>query len=120
MLASARWSSCAAGPAARATAERSLALALSGPEEHVLRAYANLALGGRRATATLPLAERYLEAATAYANDPRLDLWWIYLIGFRARTELDQGRWDDAAETAAMVVRRPPRLAAAAVIALAS
>ncbi len=49
---------------------------------------------------------RYLDAATDYASDPWLDLWWIYLTGYRARTELDHGRWDDAAETAALVVRR--------------
>ena len=45
------------------------------------------------------------DAATEYASDPELDLWWLYLLGYRARVELDQGRWDDAAETAALVIR---------------
>ncbi len=94
------------GPAARATAERSLELALRGGlVEDALRAYANLTWAALRHR-DYPLAERYLRAATAYASDPGLDdLWWIYLLGYRARAELDQGRWDEAAETAAMVAR---------------
>ncbi len=106
------------GPGARATAERSLELALQlDLQEDALRAYANLAWAAVRHRA-LPLADAYLEAATEFANAPWLDLWWIYLTGFRARTELDQGRWDDAAETAAMVVRRRRASPLPAVIAL--
>jgi DNA-binding CsgD family transcriptional regulator len=94
------------GPAARATAERSLELALKlDLEEDALRAYSNLAWAAVRHRA-LALADAYLDAATEFANDPWLDLWWIYLTGFRARAELDHGRWDEAAETAALVVRR--------------
>jgi DNA-binding CsgD family transcriptional regulator len=94
------------GPDARATAERSLELALRGGlVEDALRAYANLTWAALRHR-DYPLAERYLRAATDYASDPGLDdLWWIYLLAYRARAELDQGRWDDAAETAAMVAR---------------
>ena len=94
------------GPDARATAERSLELAQRGGlVEDALRAYANLTWAALRHR-DYPLAERYLRAATDYASDPGLDdLWWIYLLGYRARAELDQGRWDDAAETAAMVAR---------------
>ena len=94
------------GPDARATAERSLELALRlDLEEEVVRAYANLAWAAVRHRA-LPLADAYLDAATDYASDPWFELWWIYLTGFRARVELDHGRWDDATETAALVVRR--------------
>ena len=46
-----------------------------------------------------------MQEATEYASDPDVDLWWIYLLGFRARSELDQGRWDDAADTSALVIR---------------
>jgi ATP/maltotriose-dependent transcriptional regulator MalT len=93
------------GPGARATAERSLELALErGLVEETLRAYSNLAWAAVRHRAHA-LANRYLHDATEYASDPELDLWWIYLLGYRARAELDQGRWDDAAETAALVVR---------------
>jgi DNA-binding CsgD family transcriptional regulator len=106
------------GPAARATAERSLELALRlGLEEDVLRAYANLTWAAVRHRA-LPLADAYLDAATEYASDPWLELWWIYLTGYRARTELDHGRWDDAAETAALVIRRRRASPLPAVIAL--
>jgi hypothetical protein len=98
-------------------AERSLELALrSGLVEDALRAYSNLAWAAVRHRA-YPLADRYLQAATAYASDPDLDLWWIYLLGYRARAELDEGRWADATETAALVCRErrasllPPILA---------
>jgi Tfp pilus assembly protein PilF len=85
------------GPDARATAERSLELALAaGLVGDTLRAYANLVWAAIRHRAH-PLADRYLRAATEYASDPELDLWRIYLLGYRARSELDQGRWDDAA-----------------------
>ena len=93
------------GPAARGTAERSLELALAaGRPDDALRAYSNLAWAAVRNRA-YPLAERYLDAAIAYASDPEFDLWWIYLLGHRARVELDRGRWEAAAETAALVIR---------------
>jgi DNA-binding CsgD family transcriptional regulator/tetratricopeptide (TPR) repeat protein len=93
------------GPGARATGERSLELALqTGDVEGVLRAYSNLAWAALRHR-DYPLAERYLEAAAATASDPELDLWWIHLLGYRARVELDLGRWADAAETAATILR---------------
>jgi DNA-binding CsgD family transcriptional regulator len=94
------------GPAARATGERSLELALqTGDVEGVLRAYSNLAWAALRHR-DYPLAEHYLEAAAAAsASDPELDLWWIHLLGYRARVELDLGRWAEAAETAATILR---------------
>ena len=78
----------------------------------MLRAYANLAWAAVRNRA-YPLAERYLEAAIAYASEPEFDLWWIYLLGHRARVELDRGRWDQAAETATLVIRGRARVVAA-------
>jgi ATP/maltotriose-dependent transcriptional regulator MalT len=93
------------GPDARAKTEHSLELSLrSGRIDDALRAYANLVWAAVRHRA-YPLADRYLQEATEYASDPDVDLWWIYLLGFRARSELDQGRWEEAAETAAFVVR---------------
>ena len=93
------------GPQARAAAERSLELALAaGLVDDTLRAYANLAWAALRHRA-YPLADSYLRAATELASDPGLDLWWLHLLGYRARSELDQGRWDDAAGTAALVIR---------------
>ena len=93
------------GPGARVTAERSLELALeAGLVGDTLRAYANLVWAAIRHRA-YPLADGYLRAATEFASDPELDLWRIYLLGYRARSELDQGRWDDAAGTATLVSR---------------
>ena len=42
--------------------------------------------------------------ASTTAPSPRLDLWRLYLQGFQARSQLDQGRWTEAAETASVVL----------------
>jgi DNA-binding CsgD family transcriptional regulator/tetratricopeptide (TPR) repeat protein len=95
----------ARGPEARSTAERSLELALrSGDVDGALRAYSNLAWAALRHR-DYPLTDRYLAAATAFASDPELDLWHVHLLGYRARSELDQGRWAAAGETAAVIIR---------------
>jgi DNA-binding CsgD family transcriptional regulator/tetratricopeptide (TPR) repeat protein len=95
----------AGGPDARATAERSLELARqAGLVEETLRAYANLAWAATRHRAHA-LAEGYVREGSAHANDPERDLWWIYLQGYRARSQLQDGRWTDAGETAALVIR---------------
>jgi DNA-binding CsgD family transcriptional regulator len=95
----------AGGPDAAGTATRGLELALrSGDVDGALRAYANLAWAAMRHRA-YPLVDRYLEASAAYASDPGFDLWRIYLLGYRARAELDEGRWAEAADTAAFVIR---------------
>jgi DNA-binding CsgD family transcriptional regulator len=94
------------GAPARQQAERSLERALeAGLTEDVLRAYSNLAWAAVRHREH-GLANAYLRAGTEYASDPGQDLWWVYLLGFQARAELDQGRWNEATETAALVVRR--------------
>jgi DNA-binding CsgD family transcriptional regulator/tetratricopeptide (TPR) repeat protein len=93
------------GPGARATAEQSLELALrAGLVEDALRAYSNLAWAALRHRA-YTLADGYLRDAAAYSSDPGLDLWWIYTLGYGARAELDQGRWDLATDTAARAIR---------------
>jgi DNA-binding CsgD family transcriptional regulator len=51
------------------------------------------------------LAARYIDSGLAYCSDHGLELYRFYLLGYRARVELDQGRWDDAAEAAAAVLR---------------
>jgi DNA-binding CsgD family transcriptional regulator len=52
-------------------------------------------------------ASRHLEAGIAYCSDRGLELFRLYLLAFRARLELDQGRWSEAAESAASVLRVP-------------
>jgi len=51
------------------------------------------------------LATRYLDSGLAYCNDLGLELYRFYHLAWRARIELDQGRWDDAAEVATAVLR---------------
>jgi len=87
--------------------ERSLALALeAGLEEHVARAYTNLA-----ATAIdlrdYADADRRLDAGIAYSTEHDLDSWADYMAGYRARSDLDQGRWDAAATHAGEVLANP-------------
>ena len=51
------------------------------------------------------LAARYVDSGLAYCSDHGLELYRFYLLGFHALVELDQGRWDKAAEAAAAVLR---------------
>jgi DNA-binding CsgD family transcriptional regulator len=80
---------------------------------------AGLAVENRRAAP----ASRYLEEGIAFCSERGFELSRLYLLPQRARLELDQGRWSEAAETAAMVLRIPrtsttPRILALAVLAL--
>jgi DNA-binding CsgD family transcriptional regulator len=87
--------------------ERSLALALAGDyEEHVARAYTNLATMSVEAR-EYAAAARWLEEGIAYCADHDLDSWLLYMSGIRARVELDRGAWDAAAQTAAAVLGHP-------------
>jgi DNA-binding CsgD family transcriptional regulator len=51
------------------------------------------------------LAARYVDSGLAYCSDYGLEVYRFYHLGWRARIELDQGRWDEAAEAAAAVLR---------------
>jgi DNA-binding CsgD family transcriptional regulator len=87
--------------------ERSLHLALGhGYEEHVARAYANLA--------TIKVAQRayaqageYLEKGLAYCAERDLGSWEHCLWGQQARARLDQGDWAAADEDATAILRVP-------------
>src|SRR5207244_5328038 len=68
-------------------------------------------------------ASRHLDAGIAYCSERGLELYRLYLLGYLARHALDQGRWSDAADSAASVLRIPrtsttPRIHALAVLAL--
>ena len=68
-------------------------------------------------------AARHLEAGLAYCSARGLELYRLYLLAFRARFELDQGRWMDAADTATTVLGIPrtsttPRIWALTVLGL--
>jgi DNA-binding CsgD family transcriptional regulator/tetratricopeptide (TPR) repeat protein len=93
----------AAGGAARL--EQSLEIARRDElAEQVARAYvllAETAVDSRRQAA----ASRYLEAGIEYCSERGLELFRLYLLASQARLELHQGRWADAAESAAAVLR---------------
>jgi DNA-binding CsgD family transcriptional regulator/tetratricopeptide (TPR) repeat protein len=109
-----------AGPA---KLEQSIELALhAGLYEQVGRGYVLLA--GSAVTARLhPLAGRALAEGIEFCSNRGLELFRLYLLAYRARFELDQGRWDDAAESAGAVLRVPrasttPRIVALVVLGL--
>jgi DNA-binding CsgD family transcriptional regulator/tetratricopeptide (TPR) repeat protein len=87
--------------------ERSLALAVeAGLEEHVARAYTNLGAASVDVR-DYPRADRHLDEGIAYCAEHDLDSWGLYMTGWRARSDLEQGRWDEAAADAVTVLRRP-------------
>ena len=90
----------------RAYLERSLQLALErGLEEHVARAYTNLACCAVM-TRDYPLAERFLQEGLAYCAEHDLDSWVTYMEAWQARARFEQGNWDDAAQEATRVLER--------------
>jgi DNA-binding CsgD family transcriptional regulator len=87
--------------------QRSLTLAVAaGLEEHVARAHTNLACCAIEAR-DYKSARSQLQAGIAYCREHDLDSWLLYMTGWQARLELEQGRWDDAAESAMAVLTRP-------------
>ena len=86
---------------------KSLELALGhGLQEHAARAYTNLAVSGVELH-EYALAESYLGAGIGYCRDHDLDSWLLYMSGWKARAELEQGRWDVAQDTVATVLGHP-------------
>jgi DNA-binding CsgD family transcriptional regulator len=86
--------------------ERSIALAAeSGLEDQVGRGYIHLGWAASRRR-DFALIERLADGID-YCTEHGLELWRLYLIAYRARAELDQGRWTDAAESASFVLREP-------------
>ena len=51
--------------------------------------------------------DRVFEEGMALCTEHGLDLWRMYVLAYRARAELDRGRWDEAVESAAAVLREP-------------
>jgi DNA-binding CsgD family transcriptional regulator len=98
---------CDLRPSGRPTLERSLALALAnGLEEHVARAYTNLASTtlNQRAYA---LAARYRDQGIRYCAERDLDTWGLAMLADQARADFDHGRWTEAARTVKAVLRDP-------------
>jgi len=84
--------------------DRSIALAMeAGIDEEVGRGYIHMAWAGSR-TRSWDVVDRSA-AGLAYCAERGLDLWWLYVVAYRGRAALDRGRWTEAAEAAATVVR---------------
>lgn len=58
------------------------------------------ALGARQYGVAIGLCDRAID----YSSERGLELYRAYALGYRARAELDQGRWDEAAETGSAVL----------------
>lgn len=94
-------------PEGRDKLERSLELARQGGlDAPVGRAYVHLVWAATRQRLH-DLALHYLDAGLDYCRERDLELWSWHLIGDQARVALDQGRWEDAADSAALVLREP-------------
>ena len=97
----------ASRPAGQPTLERSLALALAhGLEEHVARAYTNLAWESLNLR-DYALASRYLDEGVRYCTERDLDTWRLYLLASQARADFEQGRWTEATRTVEIVLSDP-------------
>jgi DNA-binding CsgD family transcriptional regulator len=91
-------------PAGREKLEHSITLAQeAGLGEDVARGFSHLAWTEVR-TRSYAAAEDVLAAGLDYCAEPRLDLWRLYLLGFRARSALEQGHWTEAVEGASVVL----------------
>ena len=69
------------------------------------------------------IASRYVGPGVAYCSERGIELYRLYLLAHRARLELDEGRWSDAADSASSVLRIPrtsisPRIFSLVVLAL--
>ena len=92
----------------RAKLERSLELALEAGmmEEHAARAYTNLGSSSLEQR-EYDVADAFLESGIAFCRDCDLDSWQLYMQGLLSRSHLEQGRWDEAGDTAGSVLRYP-------------
>ena len=87
------------------TLEEALALARrEGLRRLVGHAMVNLA-GGAIGARQYTVAAEYVRDTVDYCNEHGLELYRFYALAYRARFELDVGRWDAAAETASSVLR---------------
>jgi DNA-binding CsgD family transcriptional regulator/tetratricopeptide (TPR) repeat protein len=94
----------AGAPGGEEKLQRSLELAQqAGLHEHAALAIDSLAWGALRQRA-YARANRYLETGLEHCTEHGLDIHLLYLRAYRARVELDEGRWSEAVDSAALVL----------------
>jgi DNA-binding CsgD family transcriptional regulator/tetratricopeptide (TPR) repeat protein len=94
----------AGSPEGEEMLERARSLALAHDlEEHAARASMLLAATCLR-NRSYPRASFHVETGLAYCEERGLDTWRLYLLACRAQHELEQGRWPEAADAAAVVL----------------
>jgi len=92
-----------ARPEGRDRVERSIELAeAAGLEVDVGRGFLQLAWIAAR-TRDFEWARRLAEGIE-YCTQHGLELWRLYLLAYRARMELDRGRWEDAADSLSVIL----------------
>jgi len=112
-----------ADPSARGYLEKSLELAeREGLGEQAARAFILLVAIATDVHAHAD-ARRWVERGIAYCSERGIELHRLYLLGYLARLELAEGRWEEAADTASAVIRIPrssttPRIVSLSVLAL--
>src|SRR5262249_35532740 len=99
--------------------ERARRAGLDEKVAYALMLLTGVAHGQRR----LELGVRYADEGVVYCTDRGFELMRLYLLADRSALELREGRWSDAAETAALVLRVPrtsttPRILTLVVLAL--
>ncbi len=94
-------------PEGREKLERGLEIAQhQGLEDYVGRAYQLLVMRALR-DCDFALAGSYITEGLRHCTEHGLETWRGYLLAHRARVELSHGRWDEAGESAARVIRDP-------------
>ena len=87
--------------------ERALELAQTqGLEDYAGRAFMSIVRCAMEQR-NFELADAYLERGLEYCRERGLDTWRLYLLGLRARLELDRGRWEEAVDSAEAILRDP-------------
>ena len=92
-----------------------------GLDEHAGRALLHLTWWSPRFK-SYDVADRYYDSGLDFSIERGLDLWRHYMLAYRARCEMDRGRWDEATRLAELVIHDPlspvPRIVALVVLGL--
>jgi DNA-binding CsgD family transcriptional regulator/tetratricopeptide (TPR) repeat protein len=88
-------------------------------EEHAGRAFVALAWWSPRGR-LYDTADEYIPPGLEYCTERGLDMWRHFLLATRARSLLDRGRWDEAAESAEVVARDPASSPVPRIVALST